>query len=114
MLNAKEERKMLNAKDSEKNKTNKPNKPINRPVEKWRLSNWEICVWENKKDFNGGETIYKTVTLTKSFKKRDEDIWRSEVINNIRRNDLVKLRLLLNKAEEYLYFDVIEKEDEDD
>jgi len=102
---------MLNAKDSEKNK---PNKPINRPVEKWRLSNWEICVWENKKDFNGGETTYRTVTLTKSFRKKDENIWRSEVINGIRRNDLTKLRLLLNKAEEYLYFDISEKEDEYD
>ena len=90
---------MLKAKNSEKN----------RPIKKWKLGNLEICVWENKKEFNGGEVAYKTMTLTRSYKKKDEDIWRSEVINNIRRNDLTKFKLLLDKAEEYLYFEVNEK-----
>ena len=88
---------------------------MNRPVQKWRISNIECAVWENKKTFNGGEVSYKTVTLSRSYKKKDEDTWRNEAINNLRRNDIAKLQAILNKVQDYLFFeDKQEHEEEGD
>ena len=84
----------------------------NQPIKKFRISNWEGVVWENKKDINGGEIEYKTITINRSYRKRGEDIWRSEVINNIRLNDLGKLQAILAKLEDYLYFEAREEKEE--
>jgi hypothetical protein len=87
----------------------------NQPIKKWRVSNMEVCIWDNKKQIENGEVNYKTVTLTRSFKKKNEDIWRSEVINNVRRSDIPKLITMLDKAQDFLYFEVqdLEKEKEE-
>jgi len=78
----------------------------NRPIQEYKISNWRVSIWENVKEIDEASKVtYKTVSLSRSFKKKKEDIWRNEVINNIRRQDLAKLRLILNKAEEYLFFD---------
>ena len=82
----------------------------NRPIQKWRIGNIDLSVWENTKEFDGGEISYKTFSLTKSYKKKSEDIWRSEVINNLRRQDIVKLQLLLSKVQDYLFFEAVDKE----
>ena len=74
----------------------------------------EICVWENKKKFKDGEVSFKTATLSRSYKKQDEDMWRSEVINNIRRNDIPKIQILLNKVQDYLYFESVENKEEEE
>ena len=81
-----------------------------KPIKKFRISNWEGVVWDNKKTINGGEILFKTVTLSRSYKKKDEDIWRSEVINNIRLNDIGKVRAILDKLQDYLYFEAREQE----
>lgn len=78
---------------------------MTRPIQKWRIGNIDLSVWENTKEFEGGEVSYKTFSVTKSYKKKNEDIWRSEVINNLRRQDIVKLQLLLNKVQDYLFFE---------
>lgn len=80
---------------------------MNRPIQKWRIGNIECAVWENKKTFNGGEVSYKTMTLSRSYKKKDEEIWRSEAINSLRRNDIAKLIAILQKAQDYLFFEDI-------
>jgi hypothetical protein len=91
----------------------KATNPTNRPIQEYRISNWKVSIWENVKEIDEASKVtYKTVSLSRSFKKKKEDIWRNEVINNIRRQDLTKLRLILNKAEEYLFFD--NKEEEED
>lgn len=74
----------------------------NRPVKKWRASNIEAAVWENKKQQDGEEIGFKTVSLSRSYKKKDEEIWRSEVIN-LRRGDIPKILLVLQKAQEELF-----------
>lgn len=86
----------------------------NQPIKKWRVSNMEVCIWDNKKQIENGEVNYKTVTITRSFKKKNEDMWRSEVINNVRRSDIPKLITMLDKAQDFLYFEVqdLEKEKE--
>ena len=85
----------------------------NQPIKKFRISNWEGVVWENKKVIEGGEIDYKTATISRSYKKRDENIWRNEVINNIRLNDLSKLRAIVSKLQDFLYFEAREQDKEE-
>ena len=42
--------------------------------------------------------------MSRSYKKKEEEVWRSDVINNLRRQDLVKLSLMLHEAQKELYF----------
>ncbi len=84
-----------------------------RPIEKWRIGNIEAALWENRKDMNGAEVTFWTVSLSRSFKKRDEGIWRSDVINNLRRNDIPKLLVILQKVQDYLYFEAGKNNKED-
>ena len=87
---------------------------LNRPIQKWRVGSVEAAVWENKKSINGGEISYWTVTLSRSYKKKEENIWRSEVINNLRRGDIEKLQVILHHVQDYLYFQVGKQEKEEE
>jgi len=90
---------------------------MTKPIQKWRIGNIDIAVWDNKKEFEGGEVSYKTFSMSRSYKKKNEDIWRSEVINNLRRQDIVRLQLLLNKVQDYLFFEankVVEDKEEEE
>lgn len=75
------------------------------PILKYRAGAFDASVWENIRKKNGVEINFKTVTLTRSYKKKDEDIWRSEQMN-IRRQDIPKIQALLRKVEDYLFFEV--------
>ena len=79
-------------------------KKINRPIKKWRSSNFEIALWSNEREVNGNLVEFKTMSVSRSFKKKDEDIWRNEVIN-IRRMDIPRLITLLNEASRELFLD---------
>lgn len=84
----------------------------NRPIKKWRASNIEAAIWLNsKKDNNGNEIGYKTVSLSRSYKKKDEDIWRNEQIN-LRRGDLPKIFTVLQKVQEELFLSHEDEEEE--
>ena len=77
-----------------------------RPIEKWRIGNIEAALWENRRQMNGDEVTYWTVSLGRSYKKKDEGIWRNEVINNLRRNDIPKLIAILQRVQDHLYFNL--------
>ena len=84
----------------------------NRPFKEWKAGNLKVAMWKNKKDMEDGSEIeFKTVSLTRSYKKTGEDIWRHDVIN-LRRNDLQKAILVLQKAQEDLLLFNTEKDDE--
>ena len=83
----------------------------NRPIKKFRSGNIEAAIWSNEREFNGGLTEFKTVSLSRSYKKKDEDTWRTEVINNIRLNDLGKIKAIFDKLQDYLYFEAKEEEE---
>ncbi len=85
----------------------------NRPISKYKSGAIEAAVWSNEKEFNGAKVEFKTVSLSRSFKKKDEDLWRSEVVN-LRRNDLVKAILVLQKVQEELLMGQSKEEDEDE
>ena len=73
----------------------------NMPIKKFRSGSIEAAIWSNKKSMNGSEVEFKTVSLGRSFKKRGEDIWRHEVIN-LRKGDLQRVLLVVQKAQEEL------------
>jgi len=87
-----------------------------RPIQKWRIGNIDAALWENKKEMNGAEVTYWTVSLGRSYKKKDEGIWRNEVINNLRRNDIPKMIAILQRVQDHLYFELskVAKEEEDE
>lgn len=74
----------------------------NLPIKKYRAGNFELVVWKNDKEINGEIVSFKTLSLSRSYKKKEEDIWRSEVIN-LRRQDLHKVMTLLNEASRHLW-----------
>jgi len=75
---------------------------VNRPVKKYRSGNIEAAIWLNEKDMGDGSIVgFKTISLSRSWKKKDEDIWRSDVVH-LRRNDIQKAVMVLQKAQEDL------------
>ena len=74
----------------------------NIPIKKFRCGSIEAAIWSNKKAVNGSEVEFKTVSLSRSFMKKGENIWRNEVIN-LRRGDLQKVLIVLQKAQEELF-----------
>lgn len=73
----------------------------NRPIKKWRSGAIEGCIWSNKREVNGNEVEFKTVSISRSYKKKDEDIWRSDLLN-LRRMDIPKVMIILQKVQEEL------------
>ena len=75
---------------------------VNRPVKKIRSGNIEAAIWLNEKDMGDGSSVgFKTISLSRSWKKKGEDIWRSDVVH-LRRNDIQKAIIVLQKAQEDL------------
>lgn len=83
--------------------TNSEKKVKNLPYKKWKAGNVEVVIWNNKKQGDNAELEFKTVSVSRSYKKKDENIWRNDVIHNLRRQDLVKLSLMLHEAQKELY-----------
>lgn len=75
----------------------------NLPFKKWKAGNVEVVIWSNKKQGESAELEFKTVSVSRSYKRKDEDMWRNDVIHNLRRQDLVKLSLMLHEAQKELY-----------
>lgn len=80
----------------------KNSKKKNMPIKKYRAGNFEIAVWKNDRDIGGEVVSFKTLTLSRGYKKKEEDIWRSEVLN-LRRQDLHKVMTLLTEASRHLW-----------
>ncbi|MBS3112408.1 hypothetical protein J4459_04040 [Candidatus Woesearchaeota archaeon] len=83
----------------------------NKPIKTYNCGNIRAAIFLNEREVNGNIVGFKTISLSRSFKKKDEEIWRSEVIN-MRRNDLQKAILVLQKTQEELLLDSKEEEEE--
>ena len=70
----------------------------------------EAAVWLNEKEFNGGIVGYKTVSLRKSWKD-DKGTWRDATIN-LRKGDVTKAIVLLQKVQEELLLNHEEEDNE--
>jgi len=84
----------------------------NKPIKKWRSGTIDCSVWSNEREVNGNKVEFKTVSLRKSW--RQDNIWRDQTITNLRRNDLQKVILLLQKAQEDLLLDTNREEIEEE
>lgn len=85
-----------------------------RPYKDWKAGNIQAAIWKNKKDMDdGSEVEFKTVSLTRSYKKPGEDIWRHDVLN-LRRNDIQKVMVVLQKAQEDVLLSDYKKDDDED
>ena len=74
---------------------------MNKPIKKFKSGAIEAAIWENERETDSGFLSFKTVSLSRSWKKKGENTWRSDVVN-LRRGDLVKAILVLEKAQEEL------------
>jgi len=82
----------------------------NLPIKSFRCGNIQGAVWLNTREINGQKVSFKTATLRRSW-KQEGDVWRDEVLN-LRKNDIAKGLVVLNKLmEELLLSD--EKESEE-
>jgi len=75
--------------------------PGNLPIKKFRAANIEAAIWSNKRDVEGAQVEFKTISLSRSYKKKGEDVWRNDIVN-LRRNDIQKAIMVLQKAQEEL------------
>ncbi|HLC71945.1 MAG TPA: hypothetical protein VJH37_00010 [Candidatus Nanoarchaeia archaeon] len=86
----------------------------NLPVKKFRSGAIEGVIWANKrKQEDGSEIEFKTVTLRRSWKDKTQDIWREEKLN-LRKTDLPKIQLIIQKLQEDLYLSNDNKGDDSD
>jgi hypothetical protein len=83
----------------------------NMPTHKFKAGNIEAAVWSNKKEIDGAQVEFRTISLSRSYKKKGEDLWRNDVIN-MRRNDIQKAIIVLQKAQEELLLKQQEEDDE--
>jgi len=74
------------------------------PIKKWRSGSIDCSVWSNKRNIekNGDqmEVEFKTVSLRKSWEKDGK--WYDHTITNIRKNDIARMIVVLQKAQEEL------------
>ena len=84
----------------------------NLPIHKWKAGSISAAIWENKRDTDSGSVTFKTVSLTRAWRKKGEDIWRHDQIN-LRRGDIPKILVVLQKAQEQLFLESGEDEDDE-
>jgi len=72
-----------------------------RPISKYKSGSIQAAIFKNEREHNGVVMGFKTISLSRSYKKKGEDVWRNEVIH-LRRNDLPRVILVLQKAHEEL------------
>ena len=83
------------------------------PIKKWRSGGIDCSIWSNKRKVsrNGDEmeVEFKTISLRKSWEKDGK--WFDHTITNIRKNDVARMIVLLQKAQEELLLARDEKEE---
>jgi hypothetical protein len=72
----------------------------NKPVVTFRAGVVSASVWKKTETINKKDVDFFNVTLVKNYKDK-EDEWKST--SSFNREDLVKARLVLDKAIEYIY-----------
>ena len=71
----------------------------NRPIKEYRSGSIKAAIWFNEREVDGNIVGFKTVSLSRSWRDKKENLWRSEVLN-LRKGDLAKAMLVLSKANE--------------
>lgn len=85
----------------------------NRPIQKYRSGQLEAAVWFNERKLKDDSIVgFKTVSLRKSWKD-DEGVWRDATIQ-LRKHDIPRIIVLMNKVMEELLLAHEEKEEDEE
>ena len=86
------------------------NKP---PLKKYRAGQLEAAIWFNERKLKDDSIVgFKTVSLRKSWKD-DEGVWRDATIQ-LRKNDIPRILVLMQKVLEDLLLKQEEKEEDEE
>ncbi len=83
----------------------------NRPIKSYKSGNLQGAIWFNEREVEGNVVGFKTVSLKRSWKDKEKEIWREETMN-LRKTDIAKLLVILNKIQEDLLLSNGGSEDE--
>lgn len=81
----------------------------NRPIKSYKAGNISGAIWFNEKEKDNQVMGFKTVSIRRSWK--DKDTWRDETIN-LRKTDIPKIMIILNKIHEDLILNEEEKDEQ--
>ena len=84
---------------------------MTQPIKKYKSGNISGALWFNEREVNGNIVGFKTLSITRSWK--DKDVWRNEALN-IRKQDIAKVLVILNKMQEDLFLEGREGYDNED
>ncbi len=82
-----------------------------RPIKTYRAGNISGALWKNVKETNGTTTEFKTASIRRSWHDTEKEIWRDETIS-LRRQDIQKMMVVLNKLQEDMILSQEEQKDE--
>lgn len=85
---------------------------MTRPIKTYKAGNIQGAIWFNERNVKDQIVGFKTVSLRRSWKDKD-NVWRDETLN-LRKQDLVKLQVVLNKLQEDLVLSQEDSEDDED
>lgn len=85
----------------------------NKPVKTYRSGNIQGALWLNEKEKDGQIIGYKTLSVRRSWKDNEKNIWRDETLN-LRKQDIPKVMLILQKLQEDVLLAHEEGEEEDE
>ena len=74
--------------------------PTNRPVKEFRARNLSLAIWQNEGTRDGRPITLHSITLNKRYQDQDSGEWKDS--SSFFPDDLPRLRLLLDKAYEYI------------
>jgi len=84
-----------------------------KPIKKFRSGQLEAAIWFNERKLKDDTIVgFKTVSLRKSWKD-DDGVWRDATIQ-LRKHDVPKMIVIMNKVMEELLLAQDEKEQGDD
>jgi hypothetical protein len=82
-----------------KNQTIKT-KVTDKPIKTIRAGRISAAIWANDKEIDGEMREFRNVSLTKNYKDKDSDEWKTT--NSLNLNELPKAVTVLQKAYEFL------------
>lgn len=86
----------------------------NLPLVKYRAGSISASVFSNKFKGTNGKPDFtmESISIQRSYKEKDSDEWKNQQIS-IRKNDLAKLQVVINKLLEHQFLNKDDKESEE-
>ena len=82
----------------------------NKPIKQYRSGSMQGAIWLNETEKEGEKIEYKTASLRRSWKDKETGQWRDETIN-LKKSDIQRALVILNKLQEELLLSGDEKDE---